>query len=219
MDGEPIVVIATGFRDKSSNVKTGAQIQTWIMRADIDPLEAGELGDDESVCGNCVHRGKGKRGRSCYVLLFQAPLMVWRAYKDGSYPVTKDLSIFDGEITRLGAYGDPAAVPSSIWREIVDRSNNWTGYTHQWRDFADLPYLMASVDSASEKRNANKRGFRTFRILKPGEQCEPNEILCPASKEAGQKTTCNKCCLCQGSDKQARNIAIYAHGNGKAYIK
>lgn len=218
LDGEPIVVVATGFRNSSSNVKTGSQIQTWIMRADMNPVEAAEFGDDESVCGGCVHRGHGDRKRSCYVLLFQAPLAIWEAYKRGAYPVTRDFSIFAGRVTRLGSYGDPAAVPNSIWNQIVSQSENWTGYTHQWADFDELPFLMASVDSLEEKSTANARGFRTFRVMRAGDTLSQDEILCPASKEGGFKTTCNKCCLCQGSEKQARNIAIYAHGNGKAHI-
>lgn len=219
MDGEPIVVIATGFANNSENVKTGAQIQTWIMRADMNPVEAAEFGDDESVCGGCFHRGHGKRERSCYVLLFQAPLAVWRGWKRGIYPVQRDLSVFSGRVTRLGSYGDPAAVPNSIWDQVVSQSENWTGYTHQWKDFDKLPFLMASVDSPEEKSAANFRGFRTFRVMRSGDKPGPNEILCPASKEGGFKTNCFKCGLCQGSGKQAKNIAIYAHGRGKAYLK
>ena len=37
LDGAPIVVIATGFAERSGNDKTGAMIQTWILRADIPP--------------------------------------------------------------------------------------------------------------------------------------------------------------------------------------
>ena len=56
-DGQPIVVIATGFRDPTDNVKTGPMIQTWIMRADMDPQEVVYAGEDASICGKCVHRG------------------------------------------------------------------------------------------------------------------------------------------------------------------
>ena len=56
IDGKPIMVIATGFANKSSNGKTGDMIQTWIIREDIAPNEAIKSGEDESICGQCIHR-------------------------------------------------------------------------------------------------------------------------------------------------------------------
>ena len=56
IDGKPIVMIATGFKTGSGNVKTGAMIQTWILREDVEPHTAQKTGDDESICGNCPHR-------------------------------------------------------------------------------------------------------------------------------------------------------------------
>ena len=43
------------------------------------------------------------------------------------------------------------------------------------------------------------------------------EILCPASKEAGYRTTCDSCKLCSGSNISAKSIAIVAHGGGAKY--
>ena len=40
LDGAPIVAIATD----SSNSKTGGMVQTWILRADIDPVTAARNG-------------------------------------------------------------------------------------------------------------------------------------------------------------------------------
>ena len=37
LDGAPIVVIATM---KTSNRKTGDMVQTWILRSDVNPVEA-----------------------------------------------------------------------------------------------------------------------------------------------------------------------------------
>lgn len=74
LDGDPVVAIVTGFRIPSANAKTGASIpQTWILRADADPITATLTGADASVCGDCKHRGHiesgGNPGRSCYVNL------------------------------------------------------------------------------------------------------------------------------------------------------
>ena len=75
IDGSPIIAIATL---NSSNSKTGAMVQTWIMRSDIEPHHAIKTGADISVCGDCPHRPANNG--SCYVLTFQAPLSIYRAF-------------------------------------------------------------------------------------------------------------------------------------------
>ena len=47
LDGEPIAVIATMT---TSNVKTGDMVQTWILRSDINPVQASKIGEDKSIC-------------------------------------------------------------------------------------------------------------------------------------------------------------------------
>jgi hypothetical protein len=84
-DGAPIVVIAT-YSDR--NTKTGGVVQTYILRADVNPLEASKTGDDVSICGSCPHRGtpttdparKQAKGRTCYVNLGQGVLITWRSF-------------------------------------------------------------------------------------------------------------------------------------------
>ena len=56
IDGAPIVVIANRIDTDSNNAKTGAMVQTFIMRQDIAPHEATKTGDDASICGDCTHR-------------------------------------------------------------------------------------------------------------------------------------------------------------------
>jgi hypothetical protein len=86
-------------------------IQCWILREDVDPVSAERTGQDASVCGDCALRGNG-----CYVLLHQAPLQVWRAYHAGCYPPfhKRHEHLFLGREVRIGAYGDPAAVPTRV---------------------------------------------------------------------------------------------------------
>ena len=74
LDGRPIVVIAT---TGSKNAKTGNMLQTWILRADVPPVQATKTGEDYSICGDCPHRGAVTGKRSCYVLPFQAPLKIY----------------------------------------------------------------------------------------------------------------------------------------------
>ena len=65
LDGMPIVMIAL---PDSTNRKTGNLIQTYIMRSDIHPQDAINSGQDESICGSCIHRKQvGDNGRTCYV--------------------------------------------------------------------------------------------------------------------------------------------------------
>jgi hypothetical protein len=54
IDGAPIVVLATY---SNRNSKTGAVVQTYILREDINPLEASKTGADASICGTCPLRG------------------------------------------------------------------------------------------------------------------------------------------------------------------
>tara|TARA_R110000824_G_scaffold346368_1_gene533165 strand:+ start:3006 stop:3233 length:228 start_codon:yes stop_codon:yes gene_type:complete len=75
---------------------------------------------------------------------------------------------------------------------------------------------MASVHTQAERLEAKGRGYRTFRIITAvGDHgLGRDEILCPASKEAGARTTCEKCNLCdgrKGDNDKRRDVAIVAH--------
>jgi hypothetical protein len=223
IDGKPIVVIATGFRETTDNKKTGSMIQTWILRDDISPVDAIHSGNDSSVCGDCPHRGiivDGKnRKRTCYVTIFQAPRSVWASMKRGIYPDIAPNYLANGMFknlnVRVGSYGDPAAVPVYIWKAILKHAKSNTGYTHQWRT-APLEFknfVMASADNADDVFEAKALGYRTFRVRGDTEPLLKNEIACPASKEMGHKTNCNDCKGCGGIGSKARvGFAIMDHG-------
>jgi hypothetical protein len=227
LDGSPIVVIALA---KSTNKKTGNMVQTYIIRSDMDPLTASKSGADYSICGNCKHRGlanndpkkKQAAQRSCYVTLFHGPLQVYKSYKKGNYKQSKNIvSVGKDRMVRLGTYGDPAAVPSHIWDSLLKDSIGHTGYTHQNNiKGADVrPDLtMISADSLQDAKIAWQSKRRTFRIITAVSDKQSNEILCPASEEAGRKSQCNDCKLCMGSHQTAPSIAIVAHGGGASYI-
>ena len=122
---------------------------------------------------------------------------------------------FAGKRVRLGAYGDPAAVPLWVWDIALQDTAARTGYTHQWRDchpsFAS--YVMASCDTAADYVAAKAKGYRTFRVRTAGEALNAREIACPASKEMGVKTNCAACVACGGHSAKAKvDIAIIAHG-------
>ena len=224
LDGAPIIMIATGLSSSSNNEKTGDLVQTWIMREDFSPIEAVNNGADSSICGTCPHRGvvvDGKnKGRSCYVTIFQAPLNVWKSYRRGIYPAAtpeQSRAILAGRKVRLGSYGDPAAVPLSLWDIILQLVRARTGYSHAWRlvSAALARYVMASCDSVQDAVDAKALGYRTFRVTSlpaPADK-RRGEVVCGASKEAGYKTTCADCLACGGNGAKARaDIVITVHG-------
>ena len=210
IDGAPIVCIATGFKNKSANAKTGDEIQTWILRADVEPHVAVKLGLDAAICGDCPHRPANNG--TCYVKTFQAPLSVFRKYKTGGYRRLPSLDLFNGRAVRLGSYGDPAMVPAEVWREIVAFAADHTGYTHQWRSgLANglKGIVQASCDSLADFLDATAAGWKTF-LVKPANAPDPvGTVHCAASVERGQKTNCATCTLCDGA---SANVVINAHG-------
>lgn len=223
IDGAPIRVVATGIKSASVNAKTGDLIQTWILRSDMTPQAAVDSGADESICGKCPHRGEvidGKNvNRSCYVTIFQAPRNIHATAERGVYDrVTLDQAraLFAGRNVRLGAYGDPAAVPFEVWESVLADAARGTGYTHQWQscDPRFARFCMASADSALEAELARAKGYRTFRVGTVAESIVKGvEFLCPASKEAGQKTNCAACLACGGlSSPNKASVFIPAHG-------
>lgn len=219
-DGAPIVVVASFT---TGNSKTGGVVQTYILREDVDPRDASKTGADSSICGTCPHRGevttdparKIAKGRTCYVNLGQGVLITWRAYHRGVYPDAQSLSaraaIGAGRVVRIGTYGDPAAVPDHVWTDLLRDAASHTAYTHAsgWRP--DL--AMQSADTYAQAFAAWAKGQRTFRVVQDVREIDTaNEVLCPASKEAGKRTTCAACKLCGGTSTRSRkSIAIPMH--------
>lgn len=235
IDGAPIVVIATGIKRPSQNDKTGEMVQIWYLREDISPFAAIVSGDDASICGDCKHRGVGGKDRTCYVNISKAPRAVWEAYHRGAYEDWTSYGPFKmraqwqallgygaSGFTRFGAYGDPASAPASLLYAIGSVSERWTGYTHQWQGMdADTArqyqyWLMASVDSDQEAKEASARGWRYFRVgANVDDLNSGKEILCPASEEAGKRVSCAECTLCSGTSRgRARSVFIPVHGSG-----
>ena len=218
IDGALIVAIATL---KSVNSKTGDMVQTWILREDVSPIDAVQSGEDASICGNCAHRGRKGKQRTCYVDVGKAPQGVWKAFHRGQYidlsndPGTIAMLIAQ-RIVRMGAYGDPAMVPVKQWRMLLAAAAGRTGYTHAWRRMwaqALRPYVMASVDSVAEQDIARAMKWRTFRVRTETEPLQANEFACPASPEAGNKKQCITCKACDGADRAGKaSAAIIVHG-------
>lgn len=208
-----ILGILTGLRRGSRNSKTGASVQLWILDASGHPSDIQRTRADGAICGDCPLRS----GQGCYADP-RALLSIWGAFQRGSYPSVSPYDAAEwvrGSMLRLGAYGDPAAIPHAVLRPLVDAATSVVGYTHQWRREsvrrATLPYLMASVETPDGAALATAGGWRTFRIRRPGSALLPGEIACPASPEGGERVQCADCTLCDGR-KRAKDIAIVTHG-------
>tara|TARA_Y100000361_G_scaffold115641_1_gene106407 strand:- start:572 stop:1279 length:708 start_codon:yes stop_codon:yes gene_type:complete len=111
---------------------------------------------------------------------------------------------------RFGTYGEPSLHPLKLIENIVEVASNWTGYTHQWHRNKELSkYFMASTHTAKQEQKARSFGYRSFVVTndKLGQY-----VNCPASKEAGYKSSCSKCGLCSGTNgKTNKSIYILNH--------
>jgi len=110
---------------------------------------------------------------------------------------------------RMGAYGEPIFLPLSVIKTLTAVvNNNYTGYTQQWgKKYEDYKtYLMASCHNSFEYNIAKSLNWRTFFVD------GTDGINCPASDEAGKRTTCDVCALCSGTNGKGKtDIFIKNH--------
>jgi hypothetical protein len=227
IDGAPIVVVVNKLSADSANEKTGGLVQTFIIRSDVPPTDALKSGEDASVCGDCKHRpilAEQSGEPPCYVNVGRSVLSVYGAYKRGRYTKVTPAQagrLLKGKRIRLGTYGDPGAAPLKTWRDLIAFADGHTGYSHLWQRWthhatrkAWQRLVMASVDNEAEYIKANVQGWRTFRVATAWDKFL-SEVRCPASKEAGNKTTCEECLLCGGTTTQThKNVVIIDHARG-----
>lgn len=222
-DGQTVVGIVVL---ESENGKTGNMAQTYILRDNGQtPYDnAMKTFEDASVCGDCQHRRGAGTVKDCYVELLRGPHMVWKQYREGKYPEDLNLEIVPkklaGRPVRLGAYGDPFAIPSTYWKQLLARAKGWTGYTQVWRHekFTEnegiMQWCMASCDSEESWMEAVDLGYRPYRIRKSeDEPLMAHEFACPSSAEEGYRRTCETCLACNGGvDSRKATPAIVVHG-------
>lgn len=241
LDDQSIVVLATL---RSRNVKTGGMVQIWIMRADMTPVRASKKSTDRSVCGDCPRRHalRGLRdvlgkllAADCYVLVHNAPQSSWKAWNRAGRPsgdiAATALAIAKTAVrsgVRMGAYGDPAAVPFYVWRDLfaaLPPNITRTGYTHQWRSTlftGPLAYahrdwcrenLMASCDTPDEAMQASAAGWRYFLAMMPGQASPERSIECLADRDVKPRT-CETCGICDGTGGKASRASVYIVEHG-----
>lgn len=221
LDGKDCVAILTL---ESSNRKTGNMCQVWILRQDVNPVEAVESGEDYSICGDCIHRKNNvTKKRSCYVNVGQSPNSIWKAYRrhaylDGLDHIDTVAKLLKGRSIRWGAYGDPALIPYPVFETFNDMAESHTGYTHQWRKNFSQIYkktFQASCDGLNDYLTATAHGWNTFSVLPVGGLNKKFGKQCPATVDNSQ-AQCLTCKLCDGGKE---NIFVEAHGSGKKHVQ
>jgi len=213
--------------------------ELWILPMDIGPsIFNGDVANNahESVCGDCKHGGRyttnvdGIPSRDCYVNAQGVNSISKAAHRNsmhGSWDEFEaDLNDRAPKIVRVGSWGDGAVLPIPTLRKLfklLARYNvGHTAYTHTWQRWAKdshreqflKRYFMASVDTIEEYHEATSRGYRTFGVFPDKVD---NLVLCPASDEAGNRTTCAHCALCDGTSTKDKRPSIYIPPHGAAY--
>jgi hypothetical protein len=115
-----------------------------------------------------------------------------------------------GRFVRFGTYGEPVLHGIDLVKAMVSVAKSHTGYTHQWMRLPEFaPFFMASVHSVRGEEIAREMGYRSFMSA----DTKPEGLVgCPASKEGGFKSSCDKCGLCSGTDgKGKKSVFILNH--------
>lgn len=218
INGAPILGILTGITRRSRNQATGECLQTWVLDATIDPAEAYYKGKNQAVCGDCAFA----QYKVCYVPWWREPLSIWKAAHAGSYP-DYDPALHNrflaGWPHRMGAAGDPAALPLSLVRSLwllAQRGRLWLCYTHQWHKaaFQSLKrYAMASCGSEKEFYQARQKGWKPYRTRQKDDPLLPGEFICPKAAEGGHRLVCTQCFACRGGTWRGQYTpAVIMHG-------
>ena len=214
INGVHIVAILTYG---SKNKKTGDIPQVWILQPGVHPFQTRVDGSDVAVCGGCILA----KNRGCYVNW--TPLVsILECYGAGKYgDIEHARWRFDEkppEAVRIGAYGDPVAVPLEVWERLAELPPHPTiiGYTQMWRSPLAKGYqkfCMASTKSPREYADARRMGWRSFRAALPQDATPvEGQRWCPATVS---DETCKGCQMCSGG-MEGPDIMVQLHGAGAA---
>jgi hypothetical protein len=179
------------------------------------PKEFFDLAD--AVCFDCPFRGYLKcythKGEQYAGFCSMLKSLV-KEFKEKEIPSLEDvwskvMKMSMDRYIRFGTYGEPSLIPIDMVSNMIGLSKSHTGYTHQWAKKPEYhKYFMASTHSDGQSDMARKLGYRSFIVT---DKETKNAISCPASKEMGKLTTCEKCGLCSGMRKGKTDIKILDH--------
>ena len=171
--------------------------------------------------------------RACYVIVSQAPTIIFKAYKRGLYceaTPEQAAKYVLGRALRIGAYGDSAALPIGVVEPLADAADTVTNYTHSGcydmsRAKQLAQFTMLSADNLKQAERYWKSGARTFRVssdwtlidgVRRLNDIADGESQCP--KTISKQVSCVGCGLCDGLKRGIKSsIVAPSHGNGAAY--
>ena len=208
LTGDPIVVIAScAGADPSANGKTGDMVQIYILPKSTSPGHAWINGAINAVCPDACEHRRDQKG-DCYVNWSR----LRSAWDRGL--VAPDLP--DGYLTdaivRLGAGGDPSAVPFHVWIKLLDGVKGCSGYTAEWRS---LPIhwqrlFMASVATPDQAWEAAAMGWRLYAAsLSEADDRAYEEQGVKACLSHAVDLPCVSCRQCDGTDNGANRPSFY----------
>ncbi len=175
---------------------------------------------DQAVCFDCPF----SQNRGCYTAKAQqyagflsslrsiGKANKWQDIPEYNEDIARQIvAMSKGKYARFGTYGEPSLLPLSLVADICQGAKSWTGYTHQYmRKPEYAPFLMASLHSDRQMTYAERLGYRAFIASK--ERLTKPFVNCPASAEAGFKSTCSDCGLCSGTQgKGKKSVWILQH--------
>lgn len=177
----------------------------------------------DSNCLDCPMREYGKCYTHKYMQTMGFMSMLRSVVK--THPTWEDIVPYSGALTddivemcrdkyvRFGTYGEPVLHGWNLVEEICNVASNWTGYTHQWEKHSHFAeFFMASTHSVAEELEAAQQGWRSFMAIKDPTMAGDGMVNCPASKEGGFKSSCDKCSLCSGQrGKGSKSVFILEH--------
>lgn len=175
VDEPPQVAVKTGL-DASV---CGDCLRRFSVRF-ARPESAGRQPDEVACPGDCrrctlCEPGDGRNvyqvehgtpGR-CYVIPWQVPKLMHEVHglKEPDLEGARIAIVKARKRVRISAYGDPTAIPLSVWDELVPWSRWGPTYTRRWRVSREWAgRAMASVESVAEADEAHEQGWRTYRV-------------------------------------------------------
>ena len=117
INGRPIISVFAGMVIPSANVKTGPVIQQFILSDEgVAPHQINSE-QSEAICGSCPLQPSKSGG--CYVTRFRSSYQVFKQLS--KYPEFKATRL-RGRVMRLGADGDPTAIPFDYYAPVFKNS-------------------------------------------------------------------------------------------------
>lgn len=210
---------------ENSKIGIGYVVQTYHFS--IDQVKTADIKQDKKNCLDCplsfsngggcyTHKGMQLMGlksmlRRLNKLEESNKIEQFSPAKFKAF-IDKVKSTYPVDLVRFGAYGEAVLMGEKVVRQLSKLGKKTTGYTHQWKteNFA-AAYLMASVHNEAQRIEAKEKGFRSFSVIKKGDEVT-NSVNCPASKESGKNLTCVLCGLCNGASKgNTKDVFILSH--------